>query len=249
MSTSTTDPILRVEGLSKSYQEVVALEGVSFEVSRNSITGLVGDNGAGKSTLLKVLNGFVQPDDGEIYLDGDRFAPENPQDAREAGIAMTYEEFAVVNQASVWENFFMGRELANSYGPLKTVRRNDMRAEVAEKLREYGFNFGVDKDPSELSGGQRRILVVSRAIESDPDLLLLDEPFRGLSERAIDQLWEILHEFARDGSVLITGQWYSSIEGNVDDVMILRQGEKVGQFTSDTVDRQTCNRLMMEGRA
>jgi len=246
---ATNDPLLRVETLSKTYDAVLALDDVSFEVKRNSILGLVGDNGAGKSTLLKILNGYTQPDSGTIHFDGEQIAPSSPEEASDLGIAMTYEEFALVDSATVWENFFMGREKANSYGPLKTVRSDEMRAEVRQKLTEYGFDFGIEKNSSDLSGGQRRILVVSRAIESEPNLLLLDEPFRGLSERAINQLWNILGEFSRDGSVIITSQWFSSIEDNIDEVVVLRQGETVGQFENDAIDRKECNRLMMEGSA
>jgi simple sugar transport system ATP-binding protein len=244
---SAYEPMLIAEDVSKSYGPVLALDDISFQLNRNSILGLVGDNGAGKSTLLKIINGFTQADSGRLVFDGERVAFANPQEARQAGVAMTYEDFALVNDTTVWENFFMGREMADSYGPIKTVRSEDMRAEVESKLTEYGFDFGVDKKASELSGGQRRILVVSRAIESDPKLLLLDEPFRGLSERAINQLWDILHDFAERGSVIITSQWYSSVEENIDDVLIFRQGRKVGKFANDAVDSKRCNRLIMEG--
>ena len=246
---SADDPLLSVRNLSKRYGPVVAIDDVSFDLERNSILGLIGDNGAGKSTLLSILNGFIERDSGEVVLDGDEVAFANPQEARQAGVAMTYEEFALVDDTPVWENFFMGREMANSYGPIQTIRGGEMRKEVERKLAEYGFDFGVEKKASELSGGQRRILVVSRAIESDPKLLLLDEPFRGLSERAINQLWDILHDFTDTGSVIITSQWYSSVEENIDDVAIFRQGQKVGQFANDAVDSKECNRLMMEGEA
>jgi simple sugar transport system ATP-binding protein len=244
---SAYEPMLIAEDVSKSYGSVLALDDISFQLNRNSILGLVGDNGAGKSTLLKIINGFTQADSGRLVFDGERVAFANPQEARQAGVAMTYEDFALVDDTTVWENFFMGREMADSYGPIKTVRSEDMRAEVESKLTEYGFDFGVDKKASELSGGQRRILVVSRAIESDPKLLLLDEPFRGLSERAINQLWDILHDFTERGSVIITSQWYSSVEENIDDVLIFRQGRKVGEFANDAVDSKRCNRLIMEG--
>ncbi|MFH5801548.1 ATP-binding cassette domain-containing protein [Haladaptatus sp. CMAA 1911] len=240
-------PNLRVENLSKSYQEVVALEDVSFEVEQNSILGLVGDNGAGKSTLLKILNGYVQPDSGTLILGEDRYSPKNPQVARDRGVAMTYEEFALVDGAAVWENFFMGREMTKKYGIIKTVDRKNMESNVKKTLTEYGFDFDPNKESFELSGGQRRILVVSRAIESDPDLLLLDEPFRGLSERAINQLWKILHEYSKTGSIIITSQWYSTIEERVDDIMILRQGNMVGKFDNESIGRKKCDRLMMEG--
>jgi ABC-type sugar transport system ATPase subunit len=249
MATGSSAPALAVEGLSKSYGSVQALQDVSFEQEPNTILGLVGDNGAGKSTLLQIVNGFEQPDEGRIRLDGEPVSFSSPRDAREAGVAMTYESFALVDGAPVWENFFMGRERTNDVGPVRTVRKSEMMEEVAETLDDYGFSFDIHKRSRELSGGQRRILVVSRAIESEPRLLLLDEPFRGLSERAIAQLWEILHDYKRTGSVIVTSQWYSTIEAEIDDVMIFRQGEKVGKFDNDAIDRTECNRLMMEGRS
>lgn len=243
------DPVLATENLSKSYGNVQALDGITFEQEQDTILGLVGDNGAGKSTLLNIVNGFEQADSGTVYLNGREVSFGGPEDAMDAGVAMTYETFALVDGAPVWENFFMGRERHNSYGPIDTVRKQEMQKEVAEHLETYGFDFDIHKRSSELSGGQRRILVVSRAIESEPELLLLDEPFRGLSERAITQLWDILKEYTQDGAVVITSQWYSTVEDHVDDVMIFRQGEKVGKYDNEEIDHKTVSSLMMEGKA
>lgn len=244
---SANENILEVEDLMKSFGPVEALRNISFELERNSILGLVGDNGAGKSTLLKILNGYHKADEGVVRFDGKSVQFNSPEQAATAGIAMTYEEFALDNTASVWENFFMGREKVKSYGPLKIIKKAEMRRDVKKALQDYGFTFSVDKNASDLSGGQRRILVVSRAIESEPKLLLLDEPFRGLSERAIDQVWEILKDYATEGTVIITSQWYDTLQGEVDDVMIFRLGEKVGKYADRDITQKEANRLLMEG--
>jgi ABC-type sugar transport system ATPase subunit len=240
------DLALRVDGVSKSYGAVQALDDVSFDLERNAILGLVGDNGAGKSTLLKILNGFIQSDGGEIYLKGEPVSFENPQEAFDAGISMTYQYMALVDNATVWENFFMGRELSTAYGPLKTLRKREMIETVNEQLSQYGVeSLDPTDEVQNLTGGEKQILAISRSIASDPEVLMLDEP---LTELSRDDRMSVV-EFVRnlreraDTSIILVSHDLDIVRDLVDEIMILNKGEKTlsgspaDLSTNEIVDR------------
>jgi len=235
--------VLVVDGISKSYGAVQALSDVSFELQRNSIMGLVGDNGAGKSTLLKVLNGYIQPDDGEIRIEGKPVSFANPQQAYDAGITMTYQYMALVDSATVWENFFMGREKANSFGPLKTLKTDTMIATVSEQLSKYGVESIDPTDTVEsLTGGQKQILSISRSIASEPQVLMLDEPLTELSRDDRTSVISFVRNLRErsDTSIILVSHDLDIVRDLVDHLMILNQGETTlsgspADFTTDDI--------------
>src|SRR5919199_1892114 len=114
MPSPNETPLLRMEGVRKRFGATVALDGVDLQVSRGEVLALVGENGAGKSTLMKVLSGAHAPDDGQMWLDGQPYAPKNPLDARRAGVAMIYQELSLAPHLSVAENILLGIEPARA---------------------------------------------------------------------------------------------------------------------------------------
>lgn len=236
-------PILRIDDVSKSYGAVKALQNVSFELGKNDIMGLVGDNGAGKSTMLKTLNGYLKPTSGEIYLDGERVEFDSPQDARDAGIAMTYQHLALVESAPVWENFFMGRERHHSYGPVETVRKEEMIAETRDRLTKYGVDLDVTALIEELSGGEQQVVSISRSIESNPKVLLLDEPLTQLGREDRDIVIDFIENLREqtEVSIIIVSHDLEIVRELVDDIMILRDGQKT--LFGPSVDISTDNIL------
>jgi len=240
--------ILKVENISKNFGGVRALDNVSFELERGKILGLVGDNGAGKSTLLKIIAGNLQPSSGKIYLDGKEVHFSSPADAMKRGIAITYDFMALVDCAKVWENFFMGRELTRKLGFFNILDIERMRHVTAEAIaKHYGRVFDVEREAVGLSGGQKRILAVTRAVEADPRLLLLDEPTLGLSERVIREIFGFLRRVKDEKglSIIITAQWYEQIKGFVDEVIVLRLGKIQGCFDAKSADKAVIFKLAM----
>jgi len=241
-------PILKVENVSKNFGGVQALSNVSFELERGKILGLVGDNGAGKSTLLKIIAGNLQPSSGKIYLDGEEVHFNSPADAMKKGIAITYDFMGLVDCAKVWENFFMGRELARRLGFFSVLDIKEMKRITAEAIaRHYGRIFDVEREVVGLSGGQKRILAVARAVEANPRLLLLDEPTLGLSERVIREMFDFLRRAReeREVSIIISAQWYEQVRGFVDEVIVLRLGRIQGYFKAEVADKAVIFRLAM----
>jgi len=242
-----SDPILRVENVSKNFGALRALSNVSFQLERGRILGLVGDNGAGKSTLLNILIGRLQPSGGKIYLDGKETRFRDTSDAMKKGIAITYQFLELVDIATAWENFFMGKEITRKIGPFTFLDEKKMKRLAEEAVLKYGFEIDVEREVRELSGGQRKILAVCRAIEANPKILLLDEPHTGLSERVIKVNFDLLRKVKEeeDVSIIITSQWYEQISDLIDEVIVLRRGEVVGHFDTESANRVKIFKLAM----
>jgi len=144
-----------------------------------------------------------------------------------------------VEIAPLWANFFMGRELTRKMGPFSFLDKKKMQSLTEEKLSKYGFKTDVDREVGELSGGQRHILAVSKAIETNPKLLLLDEPLTGLSERVNKEIKGFLMEAKEEtnASIIIATPWFDQISDLVDEVMVLARGDIVGHFPRKSADR------------
>jgi len=240
-------PLLKVENVSKNFGALRALSNVSFQLERGRILGLVGDNGAGKSTLLNILIGRLQPSGGKIYLDGKETRFRDTSDAMKKGIAITYQFLELVDIATAWENFFMGKEITRKIGPFTFLDEKKMKRLAEEAVLKYGFEIDVEREVRELSGGQRKILAVCRAIEANPKILLLDEPHTGLSERVIKVNFDLLRKVKEeeDVSIIITSQWYEQISDLIDEVIVLRRGEVVGHFDTESANRVKIFKLAM----
>ena len=173
-----SEPLVELREVTKSYGPFDALRGVGFAVRAGSVTCVLGDNGAGKSTLIKVLAGLHRQTSGQLLIDGEEVTFSGPRDALDHGIATVYQDLAVVGQMSVWRNFFLGQELK---GRLGWLRVDEMRETTARALVEMGIDIpDVDVPVDSLSGGQRQVLAIARAVHFGARLLILDEPTAAL---------------------------------------------------------------------
>jgi simple sugar transport system ATP-binding protein len=163
------------------------------------------------------------------------------------GIAIVYQSLELVDIAKVWENFFMGRELAKRIGPFAFLEIEEMKRLTAESIAKYGHKFDIEREIGELSGGQRQIIAVTRAIEANPQILLLDEPTHGLSRRVITDIFNLLREArkSKETSIIITSQWYEQVSDFIDEVIVLRRGAIVGRFRCEAADKAKIFKLAM----
>lgn len=221
--------MMEVKNISKNYGTIRALSNVSFHLERGKILGLVGDNGAGKSTLLKILSGDLQPSEGEIYIAGKRTKFKSTADAMRIGIAIAYQFLELVDSAMVWENFFMGRELTKRIGPLLFLDIGKMKRFTTEAIAKYGTEFDVTREAGELSGEQRQIIAVTRAIEANPEILLLDESFTLLSLEGRREIVDFLREVNKksDITMVIVSHDLDLVKELSHSIMVLRGGEKM----------------------
>src|SRR5207248_2843059 len=196
-------PILEAHGIAKRYGQVVALDGVDFELYPDEIVAIIGDNGAGKSTLIKALSGALQPDDGEIRLDGERVHFRTPLDARRAGIETVYQDLAVAPALDIAANIFLGREKRRR-GPLggllRMIDKRAMRREATRHFDELKIAVRSIGQPVEtLSGGQRQGVAVARAAAWARRLAIMDEPTAALGVRETTQVLDLIRRVRERG--------------------------------------------------
>src|SRR5215472_18860792 len=152
--------VIRVEHIVKSFGAVKALRDISIHLMKGEVLGLVGDNGAGKSTLIKILTGFIQPDDGKIFINGEEVRLRSVSHARSLGIETVYQDLALVNELSVYHNMFLKREL--TLKPIPLLNNRAMRKQAREFLDGIGVRIpSVDVDVARLSGGQRQAIAIA----------------------------------------------------------------------------------------
>jgi len=232
-------PILEARGLVKRFGQVTALDGADFELYPNEIVAIIGDNGAGKSTLIKTLSGALQPDDGELRLDGNRVRFRSPGDARAAGIETVYQDLAVAPSLDIASNIFLGRE-ARRRGPiglaLRLLDKRRMRREAAEHFAELQIAVQSITQPVEnLSGGQRQGVAVARAAKWAQRLAIMDEPTAALGVRETRQVLDLILR-VRDGGlpVIIISHDMPHVFELADRILIMRLGKRVAVVTPQT---------------
>jgi len=181
----TVEPAFELRGVSHRYGPNRVIFDVDLAVWPGEVVALVGDNGAGKSTLLKIFAGYQQPTSGSLRFMGRDVRFASPADARALGIEAVYQDLAIIDLLSLWRNFFLGKEIVRCVGPLKVLRRREMRAVCEEALAGLGLTRirSTDDAASALSGGERQSVAITRALHFGAKLLLLDEPTAALSVR------------------------------------------------------------------
>jgi simple sugar transport system ATP-binding protein len=200
--TTAPDDVLRVERIAKSFGPVTALRDVNLHLRKGEVLGLLGDNGAGKSTLIKIICGFQKPDSGRMFLRGQPYEPKSVDDARAKGIDTVFQDLALIDELSVFHNLFLRRERVMKPLPLLSNRR--MKREARAALDEIGINIPrIDVAVARLSGGQRQAIAVARTVNSDADILLLDEPLAAMGAKEGAQILDLVARLKQEGKVSI----------------------------------------------
>jgi simple sugar transport system ATP-binding protein len=228
---------VELKNVSKTFGEVKALKNVDFILGENEVVGLLGDNGAGKSTLIKIITGYYQPDEGEMYINGEKVEELTVPIAREMGIETVYQERALAELQSLWRNIFLGRELRNKAGLLKI---NEMKQETHRLMTQsMGFTSAAvspDSRVGTFSGGEKQGVAIVRALYFDADIIILDEPTMGLSLKETRRLIEFVHGIKEAGKAAIF------IDHNIfhvydvaDRVVVIDRGKVAGGFMTQDI--------------
>ncbi len=240
-------PIVAVEGISKRFGHVTALEDVALSLYAAEVLAIVGDNGAGKSTFVSILAGVNQPDSGHIYVDGERVRIEHPSKAHHLGIVTVFQDLALVNDRDVAANIFLGRE--PTWAGL-VVNRKRMLKEATDVIAHLRVGLPDVRTPVRLlSGGQRQAVAVARAIVRGASrVVIMDEPTAALGVKEARQVGELIRGLRAQGrSVLLISHNIDSVFDLADRVAVFRLGRLIADRAIAATTRDEVVSLIVRG--
>jgi len=242
-------PVLKVQGVSKRFGGVHALENVSLELYPGEVLALAGDNGAGKSTLIKIISGVLHPDEGTLWYSGSEVTFENPQKAREHGIETIYQDLALADNLDVGANVFLGREPLKRVLGFPVLDRKRMRTQAAGALRVLDIQIHrFDLPIRSLSGGQRQAVAIGRAIHWKAKILIMDEPTAALGVPEQRKVIALIKSLKQSGvGVIFISHNLVDIFAVSDRIVVLRRGVKAGERISTDTSSDEIVRLMVGG--
>ena len=234
--------LLEMKGISKRFRGVQALNGVNFDLREGEVHALVGENGAGKSTLMKVLTGIHQPDAGEIFYLGKPYAVKNIGESQALGISMVHQELNMMNDLTVAQNIFIGREMRSGF----IIKDNDM----VKETRAIFDHIGIDIDPKiklgRLTVGKQQMVEIAKAVSRDCKVLILDEPTAALTQTEIDELFRIMADLKSKGiGMIYISHRMDEIKTISDRITVMRDGEYVGTVDTDSVTKDEIINMMI----
>lgn len=230
-------PIMSFRHISKFFGGVQALSDVNVDLYRGKVIALVGDNGAGKSTFLKVISGVYSPEIGELLYNGEPISIENPFDAICRGIQTIYQDLALCDNLDIVQNLFLGRELTDKAGRLENSKMEWMAKKC---LQELGIEIdNIRSKVGTLSGGQRQIVAIARAMLGDPDIVLMDEPLANLGVRQRQQVVKLIKVLRKKHiCVVMVSHDLAETLKICDHVIVFRLGEKVAEFKKEEITKE-----------
>ena len=239
MPPASSSPVLAVEGVTKSFGPVHALDSVDFSVRPGEVVALVGDNGAGKSTLVKVMSGIHGADSGRIVFDGHPVTIDKPSDAVALGIATVHQDLALCDNLDVVANLFLGREeIEPGVGhATRSLDETDMEHRAHELLGGLAVTItDVRAEVGTMSGGQRQQVAIARSLLGDPRVVILDEPSAALGVRQTAQVLGLIERLRDQGhGVVLVSHNLANVFAVADRIYVLRLGRQAGDFDAAKV--------------
>lgn len=221
--------LLEVNDLTLRFGNVVALDGVTIHADRNEITAIIGDNGAGKSSLTKCILGVYKGNSGTIRFDEKLVEMNSPQDAKRLGIEAVFQDLALFDDLTLWQNMFMGRELTRGVAPFRMLKRKEMISQSDELVRRLTVNVpDARRTVRSMSGGQRQAVAIARAVAWGSELVIMDEPTAALGVRERTEVEDTVMRLRDDGrSFILVSHSFDQVMRVADAVWVMRQGRAV----------------------
>lgn len=240
---SITKTLVKVEGISKSFPGVLALNNVDFELKPGTVHALMGENGAGKSTLVKVMMGIYTRDSGKMWLKGNEVNFKSPRDALNAGMSFIPQELCPVPDMTIAENIWLGRENSylNIFVDYKTLNK---------KTEDLLSRIDVKLDPKRLmktlSTAEVQLIEIAKAISLDNDVLIMDEPTSAIGEKEVDKLFEIVRLLKEQGKgIVYVSHRMEEIFAITDEITVFRDGKMIGSVLTKDITRGDLISLMI----
>ncbi|HEX8523265.1 MAG TPA: sugar ABC transporter ATP-binding protein [Tepidisphaeraceae bacterium] len=236
-------PRLSMHAIRKRFGATLALNGVSLSVAPGEVHALVGQNGAGKSTLMKILSGATRPDEGEMSLDGERYAPASPLEGRKLGVAMIYQELSLAPHLSVAENIVLGLEPTR----VGLLRWREMKETASRALATLGHaDLDVTRPVAGLSPATQQVIEIARALAVGCRVLVLDEPTSSLTRRDVQALFEVIRRLKQQNvAIVYISHFLEEVREICDRFTILRDGKTVGAGDAPTTPPEKMVELMV----
>lgn len=235
--------ILQIKKVRKEFPGILALNDVSFNIERGKVHALIGENGAGKSTIMKILAGIYPLDSGEILLNGKQYMAKNPADALNKGISMIHQELDLVLDMTVEQNISAGREPT---GFLGTVNKKKLEKQAQKLLDDMGLNIRATSYVRELSVAQMQMVAIAKATSANADLVIMDEPTSAITDKEVDQLFEIIARLKKQNkSVIYISHRLEEIFKISDMITVLRDGCHIETKLTKKMTRTELVRLMV----
>jgi ABC-type sugar transport system ATPase subunit len=233
-----TTPLLQARSITKRFGALQALADVDVDIHAGEVLAILGDNGAGKSTFIKILSGAYEPSAGTLLLDGAPVTFASPQEAADVGIATIFQELALSENLSIAENVFLGRELVRRVLGVPFLKRQAMKQKVAELLHTLEAHISdPDAAVGRLSGGQRQAVAISRALNLNARLVIMDEPTAALAVAETRKVLQLIRRLAEGGRavILISHNMHDVFEV-ADRIIVFRRGRKIAECRRSETD-------------
>lgn len=236
--------ILELKNITKTFPGVKALDSVNFQLKAGEIHALMGENGAGKSTFIKIITGVHQANGGEIYLNGEKVEIKNPNDAKDFGIAAIYQHATSYPHLSVTENIFMGHEKIDP--KTKRILWDDMHQAAEKHLKELGANFSPERNMNTLSVAQQQIVEIAKAISTNAEIIIMDEPTASLTKTESEDLYRITENLQKIGtSIIFISHRFEDMYRLAERVTVLRDSKYIGTWNVDEVSNEELIKAMV----
>jgi len=243
MTDPVQSPVLRLEGIVKTFPGVRALDGVSFSVLPGEVHALMGENGAGKSTLMKVLGGIHRPDDGAIYVGGERVVMAGPLEAKANGIVFIHQELSLATELSVAENVYLGELPRKRFG---RVDWKTLAARTNAILKKLKAPFDARTRVGDLSIANQQMVEIARALTVDARAVIFDEPTASLTDAEKVVLFDVISDLTADGvGIIYISHRMEEIFKITDRITVLRDGQYQGTVATRDVDEEAVTQMMI----
>lgn len=243
-------PLIAANNIKKSFGGVEALKGVSLGIKENEVLGLVGDNGAGKSTFIKTLVGLHTPNEGEYYFKGEKVKISSPKAAQKMGIATVHQDLGLVDELSVAANIFLGHLKTRRLAGVMPVVDWPTMYDEAEQILADRLDIHLDPEARVefLSGGERQAVAIARALTTDPELIIMDEPTSALSAAAARRVEELVNSLQAQGeTVLIVDHNLDEVFSLCDRLAVLHNGSLITTVNTENVTQDQIVHMMVSG--
>jgi ribose transport system ATP-binding protein len=238
----TEEPVVRLQGVSKEFPGVLAVDEVDLEILPGEVHAVAGENGAGKSTLMKILSQVERPTSGEIEISGEKVTFHGPGYAQRLGVAMVYQEFALASHLSVAENLFLGREPSRA----GFINRGEEKEKAVELLGRVGLEIDPGRIVSGLTVAEQQRVEIAKALAIDAKVVIMDEPTATLAEKEIEGLFEVIRDLtSHDIAVLYISHRLDEVFRIADRVTVMRDGKVVDTKPASELDEEKLVNLMV----